>query len=65
MEGNIVVCIDDYSRFLLLAEQFDHYPKTGEITGLLEGLDRKPESTLSDSGSQFQKGWKRWRRKDC
>ncbi len=55
-----VVCIDDYSRFLLLAEQFDHCPKTKEITALLEKMDKKPESILSDNGSQFQEHWKRW-----
>jgi len=55
-----VVCIDDYSRFLLLAEQFDYCPKTKDITALLERLERKPESILSDNGSQFHEGWKRW-----
>ncbi|HDD45979.1 MAG TPA: transposase [Candidatus Aenigmarchaeota archaeon] len=55
-----LVCIDDYSRYLLITEQFDHYPKTEEITALLDKLDRKPESILSDNGSQFQEQWKRW-----
>jgi len=59
-----VVCMDDYSRFLLLTEQFDHCPRTGEITALLERLDRKPESILSDNGSQFQEQWKRWCRRN-
>ena len=59
-----VVCVDDYSRFLLLAERFDRYPRTGEIMGLLERLNRKPESILSDNGSQFQETWKRWCRRN-
>ena len=59
-----LVCMDDYSRFLLLTEQFDHCPKTREITALLEKMDRRPESILSDNGSQFQEEWKRWLRRN-
>ena len=55
-----VVVIDDYSRYLLLAEQLDHCPSTGEITGMLEGLGRKPEGILSDNGGQFQARWRAW-----
>lgn len=55
-----VVCIDDHSRYLLMAEQFEHYPRTKEITALLERLGRKPDAILSDHGSQFQEQWKRW-----
>ncbi|HDD46466.1 MAG TPA: hypothetical protein ENG42_03240 [Candidatus Aenigmarchaeota archaeon] len=35
------------NEILLITEQFDYYP-------------RKPESILSDNGSQFQEQWKRW-----
>jgi transposase InsO family protein len=55
-----VVCIDDYSRYLLLCEQFDHEPTTNEITVLLEELPRKPKNILTDNGSQFKKKWERW-----
>ena len=55
-----VVCIDDHSRYLLLAEQFDHDLSTAEITGLLERLGRKPEGILTDNGGQFKDNWERW-----
>ncbi len=55
-----IVCIDDYSRYLLLAEQFDHEPTTNDVTECLERLGRKPENILSDNGSQFKEKWKRW-----
>jgi transposase InsO family protein len=53
-----LVCIDDYSRFLVLAEQFDHEPKTGEVTVLLEKQKRFPKAILSDHGSQFKNNGK-------
>lgn len=59
-----MVCIDDHSRFLLLTEQFTHYPTTREVTALLEKLGRKPKAILSDHGSQFQEQWKRWCRQN-
>jgi transposase InsO family protein len=55
-----LVCIDDYSRYLIIAEQFDHEPTTDEVTELLEGIGNKPKSILSDNGSQFKKRWERW-----
>jgi len=55
-----LVCIDDYSRFLVLAEQFDHEPTTGEVTALLGRQRRHPKAILSDHGSQFREVWKRW-----
>jgi transposase InsO family protein len=55
-----LVCIDDYSRFLVLAEQFDHEPRTGEVTALLERQRRHPKAVLSDHGSQFREQWRRW-----
>jgi len=54
------VCVDDYSRYLLICEQFDHEPTTDELTGLLEKLPRKPEKILTDNGGQFREQWKRW-----
>lgn len=54
------VCVDDYSRYLLVCEWFDHEPTTDELTGLLERLPRKPEKVLTDNGGQFKETWKRW-----
>ena len=56
----MIVCIDDYSRYLLLAEQIDHAPSTKEITELLDKLDKKPESLLTDNAKIFAKQWKLW-----
>jgi transposase InsO family protein len=55
-----LVCIDDYSRFLVLTEQFDHEPKTREVTALLAKQNRLPKAILSDHGQQFKEKWKRW-----
>ncbi len=55
-----LVCIDDYSRFLVMAEQFDHDPTTEEVTALLEKQKRHPKALLSDHGSQFREEWKKW-----
>lgn len=55
-----IVCIDDYSRFLLLSEQLGHCPTTKEITSLLDKLDSKPKSILSDNGGQFKDQWISW-----
>lgn len=55
-----LVCIDDYSRYLLIAEQFNHDPATQEITALLERTKGKPKHILSDNGVQFREQWKRW-----
>jgi transposase InsO family protein len=55
-----LMCIDDYSRFLVAAEQFNHEPKTKEATALLERQKRLPKAILSDHGQQFKEKWKRW-----
>jgi len=55
-----LICIDDYSRFLVLAEQFNHEPKTKEVTALLEKQNRLPRAILSDHGQQFKEKWKKW-----
>jgi transposase InsO family protein len=60
----IVICIDDYSRYIVLCELFEECPTTKEITDLLETIirktKRKPEKILTDHGAQFQDLWKRW-----
>jgi len=55
-----LICIDDYSRFLVVAEQFNHEPKTKEVTALLERQKRLPRAILSDHGQQFKEKWKKW-----
>ena len=55
-----LVCIDDYSRYLLVAKQFKHEPTTQEIAALLGRMDSKPEHILSDNGAQFREQWKQW-----
>jgi len=55
-----LVCIDDYSRYMLIAEQFDHAPSTHDITVCLERLGKVPQSILTDNGGQFRKKWVRW-----
>jgi transposase len=43
----------NYSRYLLLTEQFDHEPTFQEVTYLLEKLSSRPERLLTDNGPQF------------
>jgi len=56
----LLVCIDDYSRFLLLLKLFEHCPTTEEITFALQKLKNKPEKILTDNGGQFREQWKLW-----
>jgi len=55
-----LVCIDDYSRFIVCAEQFDHELTTAETVAVLEKQKRLPKAILSDHGSQFKEQWKNW-----
>ena len=55
-----LVVIDDYSRYLVAASQFDHDPSTGEVTSVLERLRWWPRGILSDHGPQFREVWRRW-----
>jgi len=55
-----LVCIDDYSRFIVRAEQFDHELTTAETVAVLEKQNRLPKAILSGHGSQFKEQWKRW-----
>lgn len=60
----IVVCIDDYSRYLILCELLNECPTTEMINSLLSACigrtGRKPGKILTDRGTQFQENWKRW-----
>lgn len=55
-----LVCIDDFSRFIVALEQFDHELTTAETVAVLEGQGRLPKAILSDHGSQFKEQWKSW-----
>jgi IS30 family transposase len=55
-----LVCIDDFSRFIICAEQFDHELTTAETVAILERQRRLPKAILSDHGSQFKEQWKDW-----
>lgn len=60
-EYYFVICIDDYSRYVLLAEQLDHCPTIPEICSLLKPLVKKhkPKKILTDN-SPFKEGWDNW-----
>ena len=55
-----LICIDDYSRFIVCAEQFDHELTTAETVAVLMKQKRLPKAILSDNGSQFKEQWKSW-----
>jgi IS30 family transposase len=55
-----LVCIDDYSRFIVCAEQFDHQLSTAETVAALERQKQLPKAILSDHGPQFRDQWKSW-----
>jgi len=55
-----LVCIDDFSRFIVCAQQFDHELTTAETASVLEKQKRLPKAILSDHGSQFKEQWKSW-----
>jgi IS30 family transposase len=55
-----LVCIDDFSRFIVSAEQFDHELTTAEVTAVLEKQKKLPKAILSDHGSQFKEQWRNW-----
>ena len=55
-----LVCIDDYSRFIVAAEQVDHDLTTAETAAVLERVGRLPGAILCDQGAQFKERWKQW-----
>ncbi len=55
-----LVCIDDYSRFIVCLSLFDHCPSTIDLTSALQKLNVKPDKILSDNGGQFKEQWKEW-----
>jgi transposase InsO family protein len=57
----LLVCIDDYSRFLLLLHLFDHSPTIEEIGNVMKDLVAKyhPEKILTDN-NPFKDSWEEW-----
>lgn len=62
----IVVCIDDFSRYILLLKLFDHCPKLEEIEQSLLPLveEHHPEKILTDN-HPFDKSWEKWCNMNC
>jgi hypothetical protein len=56
-----LICIDDYSRYILIAEQFDHDPSIEEIEHIIKPFIKKhkPKNILTDN-KPFKKGWEAW-----
>lgn len=56
-----VICIDDYSRYLLLAEQLEHDPMVEEIEEMLKPYIKKykPKNILTDN-KPFREEWDEW-----
>lgn len=57
----IVVCIDDFSRYILLLKLFDHCPNLLEIEQSLLPLikEHHPKKILTDN-HPFDKAWEEW-----
>lgn len=53
-----LVCIDDYSRYIITAEQFDHCPNIQEILDSTRSFidEFHPENILTDN-NPFKEGW--------
>jgi len=56
-----VVCIDDYSRYLILVEQLDHDPRVEEMGEMLKPYvkEHHPKSILTDN-KPFKEQWDQW-----
>lgn len=56
-----VICIDDYSRYIILAEQLDHDPGVEEIQEMLKPHIKKhrPKNILTDN-KPFKTEWDKW-----
>lgn len=57
----LLVCIDDYSRFILLLHVFNHSPNIAEISEAMKLIVDKyhPEKILTDN-NPFQNSWEAW-----
>lgn len=56
-----VICIDDYSRFLIVAEQLDHCPDIEEIEAVIGPYvdSQRPQKILTDN-NPFKEHWDNW-----
>ena len=56
-----LICVDDYSRFILLAEQYEHDLKLKEIEQRILPLIKKhkPKKILTDN-KPFGESWEKW-----
>lgn len=56
-----VICIDDYSRYMIIAEQLDHAPSCEEMAAMLQPFVDKhhPKSILTDN-NPFKEWWDGW-----
>ena len=56
-----LICIDDYSRCIICAEQFNHAPNIPEIATVLLPFIQKfhPKSILTDN-NPFKESWAEW-----
>ena len=61
-----IICIDDYSRYMILAEQIDHEPTCEEIENMLLPyiIDHQPENILTDN-KPFKEQWDKWCKEQC
>jgi len=57
----LLVCIDDYSRFIVKLKLFEHKPNIPQITKSIEQLIDKyhPKKILTDN-NPFRENWERW-----
>lgn len=57
----LLVCIDDYSRFILILHLFDHSPTVKQIQDVMKPLIEKhqPKNILTDN-NPFSNSWKEW-----
>ena len=57
----MLVVIDDYSRFILLLHVFDHCPNISEITEAIKDIvqEHHPHNILTDN-NPFQDSWAEW-----
>ena len=57
----LLVCIDDYSRYILLLHVFDHSPNIPEISETMKSIveEYHPDKILTDN-NPFQNSWKEW-----
>jgi transposase InsO family protein len=56
-----LICIDDYSRYIILAEQLSHAPSIREICKLLKPyvMRHRPKKILTDN-NPFKEEWDNW-----